>query len=177
MIKSDFKIIFFNGGFAGDLITALYNPNLFISFNDKTVVLDDKVMKLKEHSFRIKNSVKQKIEYLQSIEEFGVCSSHDQELALHLKDNTTLVYCSDIDLARVLYNRIKRKRKDMLMSFDDHLNWQEINRKVLKKQIDISKITEVDFLSNLGITHSKSAVILKEWISLNGWKNIKLQQA
>jgi hypothetical protein len=171
-IKKDFKIIFFNSGFAGDLITSLYNPDLFISFNDNTVLLNDKVMKLKDYPFRIKNSFQQKIEYLESIEELGVCSSHDQELALRLKDNTTLVYCSDIALARVLYNRVERKRKDMLMSFEEHLNWQVTSRRVFKKQIDISRITDPDFLSNLGITHNKSAVILKEWIYLNDWKNL-----
>ena len=52
-IKKDFKIIFFNGGFAGDLITALYNPDVFRGFDGNTILLIDEVLKPKQLYFLI----------------------------------------------------------------------------------------------------------------------------
>lgn len=169
MIKSDFKIILFNGGFAGDLITGLHNPDTFKKFDNKTVVLDDKVVKLKSYEFRQQNSYEEKIEYLKSIEDIGVCSSHDQELALRLKDNTVLVYCSDERLVELLYNRIERNKDDMQMTLEEHMNWQETNKKVFKNQIDIAKISDADFLDNLGINDVRSVIMLRQWIALHAF--------
>ena len=52
MINKDFKIILFNGGFAGDLITALYNPDVFKGFDDNTTVLIKEVLKPKQLDFK-----------------------------------------------------------------------------------------------------------------------------
>ena len=48
MINKDFKIILFNGGFAGDLLTALYNPDVFKGFDKNTIVLVKEAMSLKD---------------------------------------------------------------------------------------------------------------------------------
>jgi hypothetical protein len=172
MINKDFKIIFFNGGFAGDLITALYNPNLFQKFNNNTVLLDDKVLKLKSYEFRKNNSYAEKINYLQSVEHFGVCSSHDIELSIRLKNNTTLVYSSCYKLAKFFYDRLKRIKEDTLMSLDEHIKWQASSKKIFKKQIDLANITKDNFLEELNINNYKSKIILKNWLELN---NLMLQ--
>ena len=52
MIDKGFKIILFNGGFAGDLITALYNPDVFQVFIKNTVVLIKEVLKPKQLEFK-----------------------------------------------------------------------------------------------------------------------------
>ena len=169
MIKNNFKIILFNGGFAGDLITGLHNPDTFKGFDNNTVVLDDQVLKLKSYEFRQNNSFDEKIEYLKSIEDIGVCSSHDQELALRLKENTVLVHCSDARLVELLYNRIERDKDDMKMTLEEHMNWQEANKKVFKNQIDISNISNADFLDNLGINDVRSVVMLRQWIALHAF--------
>jgi len=168
MIKKDFTIVFFPGGFAGDLITALHNPNIFKHFKNKQIILDDQVTKLKSYEFRQQNTYNDKIEYIKSIEDLEVCSSHDLELALHLKDNTTLVYCSDKKLSRFFFNRIVRDKEDMKMTFEDLLNWQDTNRSIFKKQIDIAKVTDIDFLDKLGIADFRSVSLLKQWIDLQG---------
>ena len=64
MIDSNFKIVFYNGGFAGDLITALYNPDVFKEFDNKTVLLDEHFQKLKRYDYRQAHSMDEKIEYL-----------------------------------------------------------------------------------------------------------------
>lgn len=169
MIKKDFIIVFHSGGFAGDLITALHNPNIFKNFNDKTVVLDEKVTKLKSYNFRIQKSFEEKIEYLKSIEDLAVCSSHDLELALRLKDNTTFVYCSDSRLVEIFFNRIVRDKDDMKMTMEEYINWQDKNKGVFKKQIDIANITDINFLDSVGITDARSVLLLKQWINLNNF--------
>ena len=169
MIKKNFKIIFHSGGFAGDLITALHNPNLFKKFYNHTIILDDRVTKLKSYEFRQKNAYEDKIKYLKSIENLEVCSSHDLELALSLKDNTTLVYCSDHRLSKIFFDRIVRDKNDMEMTLEGYLNWQDTNRGIFKKQVDIAKITDVDFLDNLGITDVRSVLLVKQWIALNNF--------
>jgi len=173
MIKSDFKIIYFNGGFAGDLITALYNPITFKGFNNKSILLDSSIVALKSYTFRQTHSYEQKISYLKSIEQIGVCSSHDLELSLRLKNYTYLVHCSDHSMAKNLYNRIPRKKQDLnvfqdaVMTFNQYLAWQDSSKKIFKKQIDIAKIKESDFLENLDIVNDKSKEVLEKWIVLN----------
>ena len=170
MINSDFKIILFNGGFAGDLITALHNPNIFKHFNKESIIIDDKAKKLTSYQFRQQNTKEEKIKYLRSIENLGVCSSHDVELALHLKNNTTIVYCSDHRLNKIFFERAHRdKQDDMKMTLEQHLNWQDTNRSIFKNQVDIAKVTDIDFLDKLGITDLRSASLLKNWITLNNF--------
>ena len=117
MIDKGFKIILFNGGFAGDLITALYNPDVFQGFIKNTVVLIKEVLKPKQLDFKDWPHDK-KVEYLESINDLGVCSSHDLELGLRLKDNTILLHCSDYKLAKFFHSRIARDEENMELSPD-----------------------------------------------------------
>lgn len=167
MINKNFKIILFNGGFAGDLITALYNPETFKRFNQKSVVLADTVTRLKDYEFMENNSIKQKISYIESIRHVGVCSSHDLELSLRLRENTHLVYCSDNEMANFFFKRIPRNKKDSIMTFDEHLAWQESSKKVFRYQVDLAQMTQHNFLEQINVSNSKSAAILKGWIGLN----------
>ena len=73
MIDEKFKIIFFNGGFAGDLITALHNPLTFNRFSNRKIVLADGFYKLKSHTYRTETPIEEKIEY----EEFDVVGTFD----------------------------------------------------------------------------------------------------
>jgi hypothetical protein len=167
MINPQFKIILFLSGFAGDLITALHNPDLLKSFDKNTLILDDDVMKLKSVEYRQAHSHEDKIEYLKSIEHLRVCSSHDTELGLRLKDNTTLIHCSDRSLHDFLYNRVKRIKPDNIMSLEEGINWQETNKRIYKNQIDIANIYNNTFLKDLGINNNRSTDILNKWIELN----------
>ena len=171
MTNTNFKIILFNGGFAGDLITSLYNPDIFLKFSNRRILLDNQVLKLKSYEYRKTHSYEQKINYLKSIEHIGVCSSHDDELALRLKANTTLVHCSDKALAEVFYNRIKRDKPDQKMTLEENMKWQDVNKRVFKKQIDLAKITDSNFLETLGIKDSRSVKILNKWIDLQELNN------
>jgi hypothetical protein len=165
-IKKDFKIIFFNGGFAGDLITALYNPDVFKGFNGKTIMLIKEVVKPKQLDF--KNwSYNRKIEYLDSIKELRVCSSHDLELALRLKENTILVYCSDYKLAKFFHSRLKRDEEHMKLSLDEHMDWQVKSRQIYKNQIDLVNLDKQNFLEDLQINDIRSTEILKQWLERN----------
>ena len=166
MINKDFKIILFNGGFAGDLITALYNPDVFKGFDDNTTVLIKEVLKPKQLDFKDWPYDK-KIQYLESINDLGVCSSHDLELALRLKDNTILVHCSDYKLAKFFYSRLERDDKHMKLSIDEHMNWQRNSRQVLKRQVDLVDLNKQNFLQGLQINDSRSSDILKEWLTRN----------
>lgn len=170
-IKEDFKIIFFNGGFAGDLITALYNPDVFKGFDENTIVLIKEVLKPKELDFKDWPHDK-KIEYLESINDLGVCSSHDLELALRLKENTILVHCSDYKLAKFFHSRVKRDEDilRMKLSLDEHMNWQRNSRQVYKRQIDLVNLNKENFLESLQINDSRSPGILQEWLSRNNIK-------
>ena len=167
MISDDFKIIFFNGGFAGDLITAIHNPNLFIKFDGKTVVLDNRVTKLKSFRYRQENTIDDKITYLESIQDLKVCSSHDIAMAYKLHRNTILVYCSDKELHEKFYHRLKRIAEDNIMSLDDSILWQEQNIKIFKNKIDLANLREKDFLSSIGINAPRSSNILNDWLELN----------
>ena len=166
MINKDFKIILFNGGFAGDLITALYNPDVFQKFNENTIVLIKEVLKPKQQDFKNWDHNK-KIQYLESIKDLGVCSSHDLELGIRLKDNTTLVHCSDYRLANFFHSRLKRDQEHMKLSLDEHMNWQRNSRQIHKKQIDLIDLNKQNFLEDLQIHDSRSSDILKEWLKRN----------
>jgi hypothetical protein len=165
-IKKDFKIIFFNGGFAGDLITALYNPDVFKGFDGNTILLIDEVLKPKQLYFK-KWSHDKKIEYLDSIKDLRVCSSHDLELAIQLKENTTLIYCSDYKLAKFFHSRLKRDNENMKLSLDELMNWQRNSRQVCKNQIDLINLNKQSFLEDLQINDSRSSDILKQWLERN----------
>jgi len=167
MINKDFKIVFFNGGFAGDLITALYNPHTFERFNNKKVVLNDSFLKLKSDRYRQDHSIDEKIAYLKSIEQFGVCSSHDTELSLRLKNNTHLIHCSDDKMAEDFYKRVVRDEHNTIMSFEEHLEWQISSRRIFKNQVDLANIKQPDFLDKLNARNKQSEKILKEWLKLN----------
>jgi len=169
MIHKDFKIVFFNGGFAGDLITALYNPDVFKGFDKNTTVLDKEVLKPKEPDF-ISWTHDKKIEYLESIKDLGVCSSHDPELALRLKDNTILVYCSDYKLANFFHGRLKRDKPYMKLSLDEHMNWQKNSKQIYNRQIDIVDLYKPSFLEDLQINDVRSTNILKQWLELNKYE-------
>ena len=169
MINKDFKIIFFNGGFAGDLITALYNPDVFKGFHKNTTVLDKEVLKLKSYEF-MQTSYDEKIQYVKSIEVTGVCSSHDLKFSLRLKDNTILLYCSDYKLANFFHSRLKRDKPYMKLSFDEHIEWQTKSRQIFKRQVDLADLNKPYFLENLKITDSRSANILTQWLELNKYE-------
>jgi hypothetical protein len=167
MINSDFKILLAMGGFAVDLITALYNPSTLKRFNNKKVVLNDGLGKLKSHQYRQDHSFDEKIEYLKSIEQFGVCCSHDMELSVRLRKNTYLIHCSDNDLAKYFYARTPRPTHDMIMSFEDNIKWQISSRKIFNNQVDLANLRRPDFLDKLNIRNEQSEKILKHWLTLN----------
>ena len=167
MINKDFKIILFNGGFAGDLLTALYNPDVFKGFNKNTIVLVKEAMSLKEDLRD--SSYDKKIECLESIKDLGVCSSHGLELGLRLKDNTILVHCSDYELAKFFHSRFNHEKHTQL-SLDQHTNWQRNSRQVYKKQIDLADLNKPYFLEDLKITDSRSTNILTQWLELNKYE-------
>ncbi len=169
MIDKGFKIILFNGGFAGDLITALYNPDVFQGFIKNTVVLIKEVLKPKQLDFKDWPHDK-KVEYLESINDLGVCSSHDLELGLRLKDNTILLHCSDYKLAKFFHSRIARDEENMELSIEDHMNWQRNGRQVYKKQIDLVDLNKQDFLEGLQINDIRSTNILTKWLELNKYE-------
>ena len=169
MIDKGFKIILFNGGFAGDLITALYNPDVFQGFIKNTVVLIKEVLKPNQLDFKDWPHDK-KVEYLESINDLGVCSSHDLELGLRLKDNTILLHCSDYKLAKFFHSRIARDEENMELSIEDHMNWQRNGRQVYKKQIDLVDLNKQDFLEGLQINDIRSTNILTKWLELNKYE-------
>ena len=167
MIDSNFKIVFYNGGFAGDLITALYNPDVFKEFDNKTVLLDEHFQKLKRYDYRQAHSMDEKIEYLKSIEKFGVCSSHDMELSLRFRKNTHVVLCSDDEMTKEFYKRAVRDKHHQIMSYEEQLEWQISSRKIFKNQVDLAKANHPDFLDKLNVRNEQSEKILKEWLKLN----------
>jgi hypothetical protein len=88
-------------------------------------------------------------------------------MAYKLHRNTTLVYCSDIDLHKKFYHRLERIAEDNIMSLDDSILWQEQNIKIFKNKIDLANLCEKDFLSSIGINSSRSSNILNDWVELN----------
>jgi|TARA_B100001094_G_C17915128_1_gene663159 hypothetical protein len=169
MIDSNFKIVLYNGGFAGDLITALYSPDVVNRLENNTVVLYNKFRKLKLHSYRQKASMDEKIKYLKSIEKIGACSSHDLELSLRFRKNTHMVYCSDDEMVKEFYKRAVRDKDHQIMSVEEQLEWQISGRRIFENQVDLAKANQPDFLDKLNIHNEKSKEILKEWLKPNGY--------
>ena len=167
MINSEFKIILFNGGFAGDLVASLHNPDLITHFAETHIRTNPKISRLCLADFRKSNSYEDKLEYLKSIEHYGVCTSHDLEVSLRLRKNTILLHCSDIQLAKFLFHRIKREKENMAMTFEESIAWQQVNKKIYKRQIDLANIYNKSFLKDLGINDTRSVKILDKWRSLN----------
>jgi hypothetical protein len=75
-------------------------------------------------------------------------------------------------LVEIFFNRIVRDKKDMKMTIEGYINWQDKNKGVFKKQIDIANITDINFLDNIGITDARSVILLKHWINLNNFVQI-----
>ena len=55
----------------------------------------------------------------------------------------------------------------MIMSFEEHLEWQISSRRIFKKQVDLANIKQPDFLDKLNARNKQSEKILKEWLKLN----------
>ena len=57
------------------------------------------------------------------------------------------------------------------MTLEENMKWQDVNKRVFKKQIDLAKITDSNFLETLGIKDSRSVKILNKWIDLQELNN------
>ena len=162
------KIILFNGGFAGDLLTVLHNPDLFKGFNPNgSIKVDTRVTRLKWHKYRSAHNHEQKIKYLNSIEHLGVCASHDLEFSLRMRSNTILLICSDSQMAKYFFDRKTRTDPDMKMDFEGFLKWQDNSLKLFKNFIDMSKMHDKNFLKSHNIDKPESRKILNNWIQNN----------
>jgi len=167
-IKLNKKIIYYLGGFAGDLITSLYDPDTFLKFNKNTIILHPEVTQLKLFKNRKNWNLEEKIKYINNCQ-YKVCTSHDLELAIRLKENTIFVYCSDPNMAVKFYKRLDRTlAPDMAMPYEDVLKHQESTLKFLKNRIDLKHIFDNDFMEKYNITpNEKNKSILTKWKSLN----------
>jgi hypothetical protein len=163
----DKKIIYYMGGFAGSLIASLYDPDVFLKWKTRTIAIHPiaKQLKLSEN---IKNwSLDEKIKYINDCP-YKVCTSHDLELAIHLKQNTTFVYCSDPDMSLKFYKRLARNTDNSSTTYEDILKHQKLTCQILKNQIDLKHIFSDDFMEKYNITpNEKNKSILTKWKSLN----------
>ena len=169
-IKVDKKIIFYMGGFAGDLIASLYDPDVFIKFDEHTnyVKINHDAKQLKAIR-NIKNwNFEEKVKYINDCQ-YNVFASHDLELAIRLKENTIFVYCSDPEMTLKFYNRVDRTvADDASMTYEDYLKHQDSTLKFLKNRIDLKHIFDDDFMEKYNITpNEKNKSILTKWKSLN----------
>jgi hypothetical protein len=70
-------------------------------------------------------------------------------------------------MAKDFYKRLVRDKHDMIMSFEEHLEWQISSRRIFKNQVDLANIKQPDFLDKLNARNKQSEKILKEWLKLN----------
>ena len=162
-------IVFYNAGFAGDLISALINPNVFLKFSNGRVILKDDVWLLKDINNRTKWTIQQKKDYIKKITQtYNVCSSHDIEMALLYKNNTLLPYCSDVNLLKKFHKRFKKYAPQQKTTFEEMLDQQNINCKIFKNKVDLKKIFVGDILSELKLKKTHKRInLLKTWKKIN----------
>ncbi len=167
-IKVNKKIIYYLGGFAGDLIASLYDPDTFLKFNKNTIILHHEVTQLKSFENRKNWNFEEKIKYINNCQ-YKVCTSHDLELAIRLKENTIFVYCSNPNIALKFYKRLDRTlAPDMVMTYEDVLKHQKSTLQILKNHIDLKHIFADNFMEKYNIVpNEKNKSILKKWKLLN----------
>lgn len=162
-------IVLFNGGFVGDLICALHNPLLFEGFWHGRCMLTPRVWQLKDHEWCRQHSTQDKIRYLHSVTDAGVCGSHDLKFSLQLRDHTVLMTCSDWPQFQRWFNRWDRTRyPDADCSVTDLWAWQDMTQTFFARQIDTAFIWDDDFLDRYDLVTPQAQEILEGWRSLHG---------
>ena len=164
------KVILHKGGFAGDLITALYDKTNFIDLSDNGKVnLNPKITELQSKNTL---SLKAKNNLLQKNNVISVC---DTEFAFIHRKTSLILYSSVDKMTKFFCERFEKYHPHNFhsMSIDDYVDehdkWRDFWLEKFPNKLDMAKIFDSNFLDNVPfLDASKQNIdILYKWKTLN----------
>ena len=169
-MSNDIKIVLFRGGFAGDLITALYDYSCFLKLNANGKVDIEKNRIILQKSNNMSNEEKENY-----LNQYNIISCTDTHFALKNITKTLIVTCSNEIMINFFCNRFKKYHPYSFTNttindyIKDTFDWQNYWPKFFKNQIDISDIFDnKNFLSKLGCNiNEKKQHLFHEWKNIN----------
>lgn len=169
-VTNKIQIVLQKGGFAGDLITALYDPSALINLDCR-----GKINLYPERtSLQNKNtlSLNDKNNLLDKHKILSVC---DTEFALFHKKKTIFLYSSTDKMTEFFCQRFKKyhplyfRNMSITEYILEHNKWRDFWIKKFKNILDVSPIFHSDFLKKIPFLHIDEAKIalFKKWRVLN----------
>ena len=167
------KIILFQGGFAGDLFTALHNMDCCIDLlpNGK-IELNANVRVLQQDNRSFFMSILEKDEYYNKHDIISCC---DSEFALKHHKNTLVIKCDDKIMSSFFCKRLFTYHPELITSMTveqyekDVAEWHNFWPKRFKNQLDISDIfSNENFLDKLDIPlDEEKKTLICQWKVIN----------
>jgi hypothetical protein len=171
VVRNKIKIILQKGGFAGDLITALYDYSALVEleFNGK-IKLDPNrtLLQNNENNF----SLEHKDSLLRKHKILSVC---DTEFSFIHRKKTIFLYSSEDSMTEFFCKRFQKYHPTYFVNISitnyiiEHNRWRDFWLKKFQNNLDMSKIFNNDFLEKIPfLTLNKEKIVLFEkWKNLN----------
>jgi len=170
MIKNKIKIVLQKGGFAGDLITSLYDPTALINLdNNGKINLD-----LNRTLLQNKNSLSLQ-DKNNLLDKFKILSVCDTEFAFIHREKTVFLYSSTDEMTEFFCKRFNKYHPHYFTKTSiadyiiEHNEWRNFWLKKFKNTLDVSQIFKNEFIYKIPFLNVDQAKInfLAKWKSLN----------
>lgn len=169
-VKNNIQIVLHKGGFAGDLVTALYDQTALLNLNStgKISLRPERTLLQQENQLSLdeKNSLLEKQKVL------SVC---DPEFSLLHQKGTLFLYSSDKKMTDFFCHRFAKHNPEYFKSVtiseysDEHDKWRDFWIDKFTHKLDMSKIFEDYFLDNMPFMSKDDTKItlFENWKKLN----------
>ncbi len=169
--NNEIRIVLQKGGFAGDLITSLYDPTALINVGDSGKVDIDANRTILQNENNL--SLQKKNELLDKFKVLSIC---DTEFAFMHRKNTLFLYSSNKEMTEFFCKRfqkyhpsLKRFAAGVSDTIVEHDEWRDYWLPKFQNTLDMSEIFEENFIFKipfLKVDQSKISCFEK-WKSLN----------
>jgi hypothetical protein len=170
MTKNKIKIVLQKGGFAGDLITSLYDPTALINLDSNGKVNLDPNRTSLQNENNLSLEDKNKLLY-----KFKVLSVCDTEFAFIHRKETVFLYSSTNEMTEFFCKRFNKYHPHCFTKISiadyiiDHNEWKNFWLKKFQNTLDVSQIFEDGFINKipfLDINEEKIS-FFEDWKRLN----------
>lgn len=164
------KIVLQKGGFAGDLITSLYDPTSLINLdsNGKINIHPSRTLLQNKNNLSLENKNK-------LLDQFPLLSVCDTEFAFMHRKKTLFLYSSKDEMTKFFCKRFYKFHPDHATkkSMEDHIlehnQWRAYWIDKFQFSLDVSYIFEKGFLSKIPFlkVDEKKSILFEKWKYLN----------
>ena len=169
--NTQIKIVLQKGGFAGDLITALYDPTALINISDSGKVEIDSNRTILQNENNL--SLQEKNDLLDNFKVLSIC---DTEFAFMHRKNSLFLYSSDKEMTEYFCRRfqkyhpsLKRFEAGVADTIVEHDEWRDYWLPKFPNSLDMSQMFEDNFIFKIPFLEVDQAKIscFEKWKTLN----------